>query len=605
MFTKPFILSKKIWKKLKYFSWEVKKYDFLSEIDENQKQFFITPFSQAKEKWLNVIDNGEKIVSIIIKEEKSFSLEEFYKKFQEEDLGLGKKNITSYKKEDYENTVREIKEKEIWQGEWSNFVIAQKVLGKINNFSLEKALTIYKNLLKIEKNCYNLFLFFDGERYIISSSPEINIKVEKMKEDWVSKVTKTPIAGTFRKSWIKNKKDFKEKCINFLRDKKEINELFMSIDEEKKILTKVCQNKIRVKWPKLKEMANLIHTYYELTGESNLSRMEILRESMWAPSMTGSPLQNAFHIIYKYEKESRGYYSGALCYIDKGILDSTIILRSIEIKTDGKFEIFVWGKITSDSIPEEEYKETISKIEGLFSALFWNNKIPEYFLEDKILGFKNILEERNKNISRFWMRKQAEKNKNFIGKKILLINNRDYFIGKISYILEKLWFDCDIVKFKNIGEKKVTDYDLVLMWPWPGNPTENCAYILEKLDYIKYLEENWVKYFWVCLWHQLICRYLWIKLVKRHKPTQWIPRKINVFWKEEIMTFYNSFYAYASEKILKKLEKKEIQCSSLDDGEILALKSKKIFSFQFHPESIQSKNWEKIFERFLEELLKK
>ena len=51
MYNKAFAIFKKKWENfLRYYSWKVKNYDLLEEIDEKQEQVFVVPFSQAREK---------------------------------------------------------------------------------------------------------------------------------------------------------------------------------------------------------------------------------------------------------------------------------------------------------------------------------------------------------------------------------------------------------------------------------------------------------------------------------------------------------------------------------------------------------------------------
>jgi phenazine biosynthesis protein phzE len=51
-----------------------------------------------------------------------------------------------------------------------------------------------------------------------------------------------PISGTFRKAKYNNYSDFKENFVEFLKDQKETNELFMCVDEELKMMSKICSS---------------------------------------------------------------------------------------------------------------------------------------------------------------------------------------------------------------------------------------------------------------------------------------------------------------------------------------------------------------------------
>ena len=83
---------------------------------------------------------------------------------------------------------------------------------------------------------YWKYIFHDGERFFIGSTPERHLSVEKQK------VKMNPISGTFRKDKkYARLKDFKNDLQAFLRNGKEINELFMVVDEELKMMSRICR----------------------------------------------------------------------------------------------------------------------------------------------------------------------------------------------------------------------------------------------------------------------------------------------------------------------------------------------------------------------------
>ncbi|MHC3464679.1 chorismate-binding protein, partial [Streptomyces flavovirens] len=77
----------------------------------------------------------------------------------------------------------------------------------------------------------------------------------------------------------------------------------------------------------------LAHTEYELRGRSTLDAREVVRETMFAATVTGSPVQNACRVSERYESEGRGYYAGALALLRREpggtqSLDSPILIRT-------------------------------------------------------------------------------------------------------------------------------------------------------------------------------------------------------------------------------------------------------------------------------------
>lgn len=91
----------------------------------------------------------------------------------------------------------------------------------------------------------------------------------------------------------------------------------MVVDEELKMMCTVGDMGGVVVGPRLKEMAHLAHTEYELRGKSSLDAREVLRETMFAATVTGSPVQNACRVIERHETGGRGYYAGALALLGR------------------------------------------------------------------------------------------------------------------------------------------------------------------------------------------------------------------------------------------------------------------------------------------------
>ena len=86
----------------------------------------------------------------------------------------------------------------------------------------------------------------------------------------------------------------------------------MVVDEELKMMCDICHEGGQVLGPFLKPMTHLIHTEYLLAGRSDRDHREILRDTMYAATVTGAPVENACRLIADYEPEGRGYYGAAL-----------------------------------------------------------------------------------------------------------------------------------------------------------------------------------------------------------------------------------------------------------------------------------------------------
>ena len=80
----------------------------------------------------------------------------------------------------------------------------------------------------------------------------------------------------------------------------------MVVDEELKMMSAVCPDGGRIRGPFLKRMSRLTHTEYLLEGRSALDPREVLRQTMFAPTVTGSPMGNACTVIARHERRRAG-----------------------------------------------------------------------------------------------------------------------------------------------------------------------------------------------------------------------------------------------------------------------------------------------------------
>ncbi|MCH7941442.1 MAG: chorismate-binding protein, partial [Thaumarchaeota archaeon] len=88
-----------------------------------------------------------------------------------------------------------------------------------------------------------------------------------------------------------------------------------------------------------------------------------------AGTVSGAPKVRAMEIIDELEPQSRGPYAGAVGYFSfNGCCDFAIAIRSIFF--DGEKGFVQSGSgIVSDSIPENEFKETEHKANAMLMAL--------------------------------------------------------------------------------------------------------------------------------------------------------------------------------------------------------------------------------------------
>jgi anthranilate synthase component 1 len=74
-------------------------------------------------------------------------------------------------------------------------------------------------------------------------------------------------------------------------------------------------------------------------------------------------------IIDELEPHRRGPYAGAVGYFDfNGNMDTCIALRTIVVQGNQAY-VQAGAGIVADSIPAEEYQETLNKARGLLKAI--------------------------------------------------------------------------------------------------------------------------------------------------------------------------------------------------------------------------------------------
>ena len=577
---------------------EIEFLDNLSQIPrENNNLPFNTlsmiPFSQIKERNYAVRDSGLKISCLKIETFKEVEEEEIINLLPDEIIELEDEIKNLYPLDEYEKIIEKVIKEEIGNGEGANFVIPNSKTFKIKDFSVKKVLSIFNNLLKNEINSYWTFIFFDGEKFLVGATPEAHIVVKN------GRVKMHPISGTFRKKrgQIINLKEFRKDFISFLNDEKEINELFMVVDEELKMMANFCEEGGMIIGPLLKEMTALIHTEYLLTGKTKKDIIELLRESMYAATVVGSPIESACRIIKKYEPTDRRYFGSTIALIgdEEGeeFLDSPITIRTIEVNLEGEVLVKVGSTLVRNSNYRDEVDETEVKIASMIQNItrrkIYSSKRLMQFIEedDEIL---EALYQRNQKLSRFWFFNQEDEEAiipKVKGKKITIINNEDDFCFMLKHMLRKIGAIVEIVRFDKY-EYQNDNSLLTIIGPGPGNPNNLKDKKISKVYTItqKFLNSD-RKFLSVCLGHQLLCKALNIRVVKKATPQQGVPEKINFFGKREIVGFYNTFEG----RLERDFEELNFSINEKTKAiNAIFAKSHQFASFQFHPESILSQN---------------
>jgi 2-amino-4-deoxychorismate synthase len=507
--------------------------------------------------------------------------------------------------EEYAAVIKRVIDREIGNGEGANFVIPRNATGRIAAFSLDTALAIFSFLVANDYGTYWKFLFVHEDRVFIGSTPEPHLSVGK------GRVRMNPISGTFRKkAGHQSRSQFKDDLLAFINDRKEINELFMVVDEELKMMARMCEKGGAIIGPLLKEMSRLIHSEYLLAGDSDKDIFDLFRDSMFAATVVGSPVENACTIIARYTGRSRRYYGSALLLVDRDedggdYLDSPITIRTAEIENDGRLHLSVGATLVKDSIPEEEVRETEAKAAAILAGILGDGSavVPPLLLP-RLANDDDIIEgllARNEGLSHFWFFRQGGQQQAAPTRpiRLTLIHNEDDFIYMLRHILQALGMRTAIVPWSRY-EIDRDDADITLVGPGPGNPNEDHSpKIAGNMTIIKGLLQRRRPALCICLGHQLLCRALGFAVGKRRVPLQGSQEEIDFFGRKEKVGFYNTFAAKKGETT------GEFAVSVLPGSdEVIAIRGDRFSGFQFHPESILSRNGCEILREEVERLLR-
>ena len=218
---------------------------------------------------------------------------------------------------------------------------------------------IYQRIQNDAPAAYAAVLDF-GDLALVSNSPELFLYVTPDR-----RVITRPIKGTRPRE---NGKD-----IELLNSEKDAAELNMIVDLERNDLGRVCEiGSVKVTQPRTIEAhPTVFHGVATVEGKlrPDVGFVDLLRATFPGGSITGAPKVRAMEIIEELEPVRRGPYCGAIGYLaGDGSMQFNVAIRTMIMK-DGLVHVPVGGGIVADSVPEEEYEETLVKARAMFAAL--------------------------------------------------------------------------------------------------------------------------------------------------------------------------------------------------------------------------------------------
>jgi anthranilate synthase component I len=200
---------------------------------------------------------------------------------------------------------------------------------------------------------------------LIGSSPEILCRVQE------GKVTSRPLAGTRRRGATPQEDAALER--ELLADPKERAEHIMLVDLHRNDVGRVARiGSVAVSdVMTVERYSHVMHITTNVTGElrPECSALDALRVSLPVGTVSGAPKIRAMQIIDELEPTRRGPYGGAVGYLDlAGNMDTCIALRTM-VWHDGVYDVQAGGGVVADSVPANEFEETLAKARAMLKAI--------------------------------------------------------------------------------------------------------------------------------------------------------------------------------------------------------------------------------------------
>ncbi|MEG8275967.1 anthranilate synthase family protein [Streptomyces sp. AHA2] len=563
----------------------------------------IVPFRQIRERGFDVRDDGTPLLALTPEETYTVPLAEALEQLPAHGVRVhdGGFDVCD---EEYAQIVGRVLEEEIGRGEGANFVIRRTYEGRIPGFGRADALALFRRLLEGERGAYWTFVVHTGGRTLVGASPEVHVRMSG------GTVVMNPISGTYR---YPAEGPTPEHLLDFLADGKEIEELSMVVDEELKMMCTVGDMGGVVIGPRLKEMAHLAHTEYELRGRSTLDVRDVLRETMFAATVTGSPVQNACRVIERHESGGRGYYAGALALIGRDAggaqtLDSPILIRTADIDRDGRLRVPVGATLVRGSDPVSEVAETHAKAAGVLAALGVRPSRPRVEQARPRLAddprVRAALDGRRASLAPFWLRMQ-ERAPEPAGH-ALVVDGEDTFTAMLAHVLRSGGLEVTVRGYDAPGlrEAVLGHEGPVVLGPGPGDPSDPAD---PKMRTLRALTAEVIGagrhgVLGVCLGHELIAAELGLEIARKDVPYQGAQTRIELFGRRETVGFYNSFTARCDDEAAAGLAARSVEVCRAANGEVHALRGPGFAGVQFHPESVLTLNGARIVRELIGQL---
>ena len=275
--------------------------------------------------------------------------------------------LGNYTEEEFSKHVEQIKEY-VRSGDVIQTVLSQRFEIPYKGDPIH----LYRSIRAINPSPYMFLL--EGEDFsIVGASPEVHVRLQE------GEVLIRPIAGTRPRG--KTTKEDRSLEQELLADEKEKAEHLMLVDLARNDIGRVCEiGSVRAaEYMTIERYSHVMHIVSQVVGKLSPEKnaFDLMRATFPAGTVSGAPKVRAMQIIAELEKLQRNAYAGALGYFGfEGNHDSCIAIRTAML-SKGKIHLQAGAGIVADSVPENEFQETINKAKGMLKAIALAERIEQ------------------------------------------------------------------------------------------------------------------------------------------------------------------------------------------------------------------------------------
>ncbi|MCL4638792.1 MULTISPECIES: anthranilate synthase component I family protein [Olivibacter] len=279
------------------------------------------------------------------------------KNFPEYKFELNGEERSNKTDEEYKSLVEKTKE-HIFRGDVFQIVPSRA----FSRPFLGDEFNVYRSLRSVNPSPY-LFYFDYGNFKLFGSSPEAQLTIKG------NEASIYPIAGTFKRTG--NTIEDLRVAEALKNDPKESAEHVMLVDLARNDLSRHC---IDVEVRSFKEAqfySHVIHLVSKVSGtlQDGANPFDVVGDTFPAGTLSGAPKHMAMQLIDRYEKQQRGFYSGAIGFMGfNGDFNHAIMIRTF-LSKNNRLHYQAGGGVVADSSAEGELNEVNNKIAALRKAL--------------------------------------------------------------------------------------------------------------------------------------------------------------------------------------------------------------------------------------------